>query len=116
MKIVVDENVSYGVVVTLREMGHSVIAIAESEKSGIIDENVFKLVIEGSAVLITRDYHFTNPVRFPPESTRGIIYIRCGNLTAAEEIALVQRFLSIHSHEEYSGKLATLYKDSVRVR
>ena len=116
MKIVVDESVSYGVVETLRVAGHSVIAIAESPRSGTIDEDIFKLAIESSAVLITRDYHFTNAVRFPPDRTGGIIYIRRGNLTAAEEIALVQRFLSIHPQEEYSGKLATLYKYSVRIR
>ncbi|OHE59296.1 MAG: hypothetical protein A2Z47_07970 [Thermodesulfovibrio sp. RBG_19FT_COMBO_42_12] len=116
MKIVVDESVSYGLAVTLREAGHSVIAIAESPTSGIIDEDIFNLVIENSAVLITRDYHFTNAVRFPPDKTGGIIYIRRGNLTSAEEIALVQRFLSFHAHEEYSDKLVTLYKDSVKIR
>ena len=92
------------------------IAIAESPTSGIIDEDIFNLVIENSAVLITRDYHFTNAVRFPPDKTGGIIYIRRGNLTSAEEIALVQRFLSFHAHEEYSDKLVTLYKDSVKIR
>ncbi len=116
MKIVVDESVSYGVALTLREAGHSVIAIAESPTSGIVDEDIFKLVIENSALLITRDYHFTNEVRFPSNKTAGIIYIRRGNLTADEEIELVQRFLSTHSHKEYSGKLVTLYKDSVRIR
>ncbi|MEW6215149.1 MAG: DUF5615 family PIN-like protein [Nitrospirota bacterium] len=116
MRIVVDESVSYGVAVTLREAGHSVIAIAESPTSGIIDEDIFNLVIENSAVLITRDYHFTNAVRFPPDRTGGIIYIRRGNLTSAEEIALVQKFLSAYPHEEYLGRLATLYKDSVKIR
>lgn len=116
MKIVVDESVSYGVAVTLKEAGHDVIAIAESPTSGIIDEDIFNLVIESSAILITRDYHFTNAVRFPSNKTGGIIYIRRGNLTADEEIALVQRFLSIHSHKKYSGRLVTLYKDSVKIR
>jgi predicted nuclease of predicted toxin-antitoxin system len=116
MKIVVDESVSYGVVIALREAGHNVIAIAEPSSSGITDEDIFKLAVESSAILISRDYHFTNAVRFPPDKTGGIIYIRCGNLTAAEEIAIVQKFLSVHPYEQYSGKLATLYKNSVRIR
>lgn len=116
MKIVVDESVSHGVVDTLREAGYSVIAIAESPRSGTADEDIFRLAIEDSAVLITRDYHFTNAVRFPPGRTEGIIYIRRGNLKAAEEISLIRRFLSVHPHKEYSGKLVTLYKDSVRIR
>jgi predicted nuclease of predicted toxin-antitoxin system len=116
MKIIVDENVSYGVALALREAGYDVIAIAESPTSGIVDEENFELVVNTSSVLITRDYHFTNPLRFPPDKTRGIIYIRRGNLTVVEEITLVQKFLSIHSHGDYSGKLVTLYKDSAKIR
>ena len=81
MKIVVDESVSFGLAATLREAGHSVTAIAESPTSGIIDEDIFNLVIKNSAVLITRDYHFTNAVRFPSDKTGGIIYVRSGNLS-----------------------------------
>ena len=116
MKIVVDESVSYGVVLTLREAGYDITAIAEAPTSGSSDENIFKLVTENYAVLITRDYHFTNAVRFPPDKTGGIIYIRRGNLTADEEIELVERFLTNHPSVKYSGKLVTLYKDSVRIR
>jgi len=50
------------------------------------DTEVFKLVVAGGAVLITRDAHFTNAVRFPSEKTGGIIYIRRGNLTAPEKM------------------------------
>lgn len=116
MKIVVDESVSYGLVAVLRKSGHSVIGIAEGTTSGIIDEEIFNLAMESSAVLITRDYHFTNAVRFPPDKTGGIIYIRCGNLTSDEEIKLVQKFLSNHHYEEYSGRLVTLYENSVKIR
>jgi predicted nuclease of predicted toxin-antitoxin system len=116
MKIAVDENVSYGVALALRETGYDVIAIAESPTSGIVDEDIFELVVNTSSVLITRDYHFTNHLRFPPDKTEGIIYIRRGNLRVSEEIALVQKFLSIHFHSDYSGKLVTLYKDSAKIR
>ncbi len=77
---------------------------------------VFKLVVADRAVLITRDVHFINAVRFPSEKTGGIIYIRRGNLTAPEEIDLVEKFLSRHTIEEYNGKLVTLYKGSVKIR
>ena len=116
MKIVLDESVSYGLAAVLRKARHNVTAIAEASTSGVIDEEIFNLVIENCAVLITRDYHFTNAVRFPPDKTGGIIYIRRGNLTTTEEIELVQRFLSNHPYEEYSGRLVTLYKDSVKIR
>ena len=116
MKIVLDESVSYSLTNVLRDTGHTVIAIAESPTSGLSDDEIFKITIENSAVLITRDYHFTNAVRFDPTSTKGIIYIRYGNLTTTEEIGLVQNFLSKHSPEFYSGKLVILYRDSVKIR
>jgi len=49
--------------------------------------------VREQAVLVTRDYHFTNPIRFPAEKTAGIIYIRHGNLKSEEEIMLMENFL-----------------------
>ncbi|MFQ6056503.1 MAG: DUF5615 family PIN-like protein [Methanosarcinales archaeon] len=78
MRIVVDENVSYGVVEILRTSGHYVISVSELQERGMSDENVYALILREHAILITRDYHFTNSVRFPAEKTEGIIYIRHG--------------------------------------
>lgn len=116
MRIVLDESVSYGLAVALLRDGHQVVAIAESATSGNTDEEVFTLACNSNSILITRDYHFTNPLRYPAEKTGGIIYIRHGNLTSEEELLLVTRFLSHHSHAEFNSRLVTLHKDSVRIR
>lgn len=116
MKIVLDESVSFGLAEVLKRAKHSVIAVAETSTTGITDEEIFKITAKNNAILITRDYHFTNSLRFPPNKTGGILYIRHGNLTANQEIKLVQRFLSIHPYEKYSGRLVTLYKDSAKIR
>ncbi|MEK9145466.1 MAG: hypothetical protein AAB339_07650, partial [Elusimicrobiota bacterium] len=68
------------------------------------------------AALVTRDYHFTNPVRFNSEKTRGIIFIHQGNLTSIEEIRLVSDFLKKHSPAEFNGRLVTIYPKSIRIR
>ncbi len=116
MKIILDESVSYGLADVLRETGHEVTAIADTHTSGITDVEIFSLTVKNKALLITRDYHFTNPLRFPSDKTGGIIYIRHGNLTADEEIVLVQRFLSNHPYDKYSGRLVTLYKNNIKIR
>ena len=36
--------------------------------------------------------------------------------TANKEVEIAQRFLSNYPNEEYSGKLVTLYKDSLKIR
>lgn len=116
MKILLDESVSYGLGEVLRREGREIIIIAEAATAGITDEEVFKLACESKAVLITRDYHFTNHLRFPADKTTGIVYIRHGNLTSEEEIQLVTNFLSKYSPMEYAGRLVTLYRDNIRIR
>ncbi len=116
MKIVLDESVSYGLADVLLRDGHQIVAIAETATSGNTDEEVFLLACNSQSILITRDYHFTNPLRFPPDKTGGIIYVRHGNLTSEQEILLVTKFLTHHPHAEFIGRLATLYRDSVKIR
>jgi predicted nuclease of predicted toxin-antitoxin system len=116
MRIILDESVSYGLADALLRDGHQIVAIAEAVTSGNTDEEVFTLACNSKSILITRDYHFTNPLRYPAEKTGGVIYIRHGNLTSEEEILLVTKFLSNHPHAEFIGRLVTLYRDSVRIR
>jgi len=116
MRIVIDENVSYGVVELLRMIRYDVISISEMPERGMSDEAIYALILREEAVLITRDYHFTNPVRFPAEKTNGIIYIRHGNLRSEEEIRMVENFLHSHDLEVFQGKLVTLYRDGIRIR
>jgi predicted nuclease of predicted toxin-antitoxin system len=116
MTIVLDESVSHGLCDILRRMGHDVVSIAEGATAGNGDEEVYKLACTRNALLITRDYHFTNPLRYPPDKTAGIIYIRHGNLTSDEEIQLVGNFLEKYPFTEYQGRLITLYKNSVKFR
>lgn len=115
MRIVGDENVSYNVALRLQEKGYEVISIAK-EKRSILDKDVFRLLLQKEAILITRDYHFTNPVLYPPDKTEGIIYIRIGNLSSDEELEIVENFFSTYSTEEIKGKLVTLYRKSVYIR
>jgi len=116
VKIVVDENVSYGLGERLRMRGYDVISISELAERGISDEDIYALTLREQAILVTRDYHFTNPVRFPVEKSKGIIYIRHGNLTSEEEIMMVGNCLSSHDLKTFQGKLVTLYKDSIKIR
>jgi len=116
MKIVVDENVSYGLVERLRMRGYDVISTSELPERGISDEDIYTLILREQAIFVTRDHHFTDPIRFPAEKTKGIIYIRHGNLKSEEEIMMVENCLRSHDLEIFQGKSVTLYRDSMRIR
>jgi len=116
MKIVVDESVSFGVVDYLRYAGYEVTAIMEKPTTGLEDKGVFELVKNEKAVLITRDHHFANSLRFPPSETECIIYIRKGNLTATKEINLIKWFFESYSISGFRGRLITITPGRVNVR
>lgn len=116
MKFVIDENMSFAVVEFLRDGGHEVIAISEASTTGFADHQVFELVNKAQAILVTRDKHFTNPLRFPATESSGIIYIRRGNLTSEQEVGILRSFLLAHEPTEFNGKLVTLYLNSARIR
>ncbi len=85
MKFVVDENVSFGLVEALRTNSEEVLAIAEDNR-GASDRAVFNLAQKDEAILVTRDYHFANPMRFVSSKVEAIIYIQQGNLSSAKEM------------------------------
>ena len=115
MKVVVDENVSIAAAAHLRELGHEVSCVAEGD-CGPADEEVWRIVTEGPALLVTRDHHFTNALRYDAGLALGIVYLRRGNLSAAEELCLMEAFLQSHSPEEFGGRLVTLSPGRLRIR
>lgn len=116
MNFLLDENVCLDLAEVLRKSGHSVTAITEIAERGMTDDEVWQIAIKNQSILITRDYHFTNPTRFNPVEIQGIIFVRPGNLSSQEEILLVQKFLDRISPAHYIGKLSILAKSGFRVR
>ena len=116
VEIVLDENVSLSLATSLRERGHKVWAVAETNRRGISDNLVWEEARKKQAVLITRDYHFTNSSRFHPGEVFAVIYIRQGNLTAVQEVRLVQSFLAANATDLFHNRLITLSIFSVTMR
>ena len=67
--ILLDENLTLALASRLRNLGYEVVAIAEQASRGRDDEGVFASARQLGAVLVTRDAHFTNPIRFDPSLT-----------------------------------------------
>ena len=115
-RAILDENVSLQVAARLVARGYDVYAIVQHPGRGMSDEVVFALVTEGPSLLVTRDTHFTNPIRFPPAKTGGILYLAHGNLRGREEAELVEQFLNAHPPTVFAGRLVFLSQTNVRIR
>ncbi len=113
---VLDESVSLLVAETLRSLGFETLVVAHQPDRGMADEAVFGLAAAGGRLLVTRDAHFTNPLRFPANRTGGILYIARGNLLASQEAELVKGFLMAHKPEDYRGQLVFLTLSGPRIR
>ena len=105
---ILDEMVSLQVASRLEGLGYEVLSVAKTSYRGVDDQNVYDLARQKSALLITRDVHFTNPVRFPPNQTAGIFYITSANLRGHQEAQLVEQFLKTHLTEVFDGRLVFL--------
>lgn len=116
MTLVIDESVSLAVALRLRALGHEVVAIAEEPTAGLSDSEVYALARARSAVLITRDRAFTKPLRYSPRELGAIVFIRPGNLRAADEVELVEHFLASVPLVRYAGRLVSLTREGARIR
>jgi predicted nuclease of predicted toxin-antitoxin system len=76
MKIKLDENFDPRLAPVLQSHGFDVDTILAERLSGAPDEVVYATCQTLGRVLITLDLDFSNPFRFPPGGTEGIIVVR----------------------------------------
>ena len=56
--------------------GHEADTILAQRLSGQADEVIYEACCKSGHVLITLDLDYSNPLRFPPELTQGIVVLR----------------------------------------
>ena len=78
MRIKLDENLGKRFLTLLSEGGHDVSTVLSEGLSGESDEVIYEACLKERRTLITLDLHFTDPMRYPPAPTEGIVVIRCG--------------------------------------
>jgi hypothetical protein len=76
MKVKLDENFDVRLAPVLAADGHNVDTVASEGLAGSDDNTVYATCLAVGRVLITLDLDFSNPFRFPPEDTAGIIVVR----------------------------------------
>ena len=76
MRFKLDENLSAVLAQHLTEKDYDVATVADEGLLGCEDQKLYDACRAEHRILITLDMDFANPLRFPPESTAGIIVLR----------------------------------------
>ena len=76
MRFKLDENLDVRLVPLIARGGHDVKTVQEEGISGCGDQRLYDQCVAEERTLITLDLGFSNPFRFPPEPTAGIVIVR----------------------------------------
>lgn len=76
MKLKLDENVDARLAVLLRQAGHETTTVRDQRLLGMADSALYQRCTSEGHILVTFDLDFSNPLRFPPERTPGLVVLR----------------------------------------
>ncbi|HGJ67670.1 TPA: hypothetical protein ENS27_20120 [bacterium] len=76
MKIKLDENMPYGLVDVLSQMGHDVDTVPQEGLAGYDDTKVWSMAQKEGRFLITQDLDFSDIRRFMPGTHHGLLIVR----------------------------------------
>ena len=114
MKFVADESIDYQIVSRLREDGHEVLYIAETQ-SGASDDSVLTQANIQAAVLLTSDKDFGELVFRQHLISSGVVLLRIVGLSQERKAAIVAE--AIHKHgPAMPGRFTVLTPTAIRIR
>jgi predicted nuclease of predicted toxin-antitoxin system len=116
MRLFADECLYLMTTMFLRKQGHDILTIQEAGFSGVKNGEVAKLANKEKRILITRDMHFCNILKFPPENNNGIIVlkIRPDNTSLVHNNLL--NFLKKYTKEKIAQTLVIIDHNKFRIR
>lgn len=76
MKLKLDENFDTRLVPELTSEGFDVDTVIAEGLTGSPDETIYDACKTTGRTLVTLDLDFSNPLRFPPKDTGGIVVVR----------------------------------------
>jgi predicted nuclease of predicted toxin-antitoxin system len=114
LKFVADESVDYQIVSLLREDGHEVVYIAETQ-SGALDDAVLTQANLQKAVLLTSDKDFGDLVFRQHLISSGIVLLRIAGLPQERKAAIVAEAISKHG-PAMPGGFTVLTSTTIRIR
>ena len=117
MKIKLDENLGTLGQARLQADGHDVMTVSEQGLSGHDDSRIYDVCRGEDRVLTTLDHEFGQTLRFPPESTRGIVVLELkGRMSPTMILARISEFAILLKSRPIDGELWIVEPGRVRIR
>lgn len=104
LELLLDENLSPAVAVTLREEGHDVAHVRDRALRGAIDAVVLQKAYDEDRALVTANVADFEKLARAVELHAGIVFVEDGELTREEQTALVRRAVALLADEVASGR------------
>ncbi|MFQ6073454.1 MAG: DUF5615 family PIN-like protein, partial [Methanosarcinales archaeon] len=93
LKFLIDECLPQSVTVFLRDMGYDAIDVYEIGLKSASNDEIFAIAQRDNRIVITKDKGFGNPLKYPLESSQGIIIVKVpSNYTSKKIVATLKKF------------------------
>ncbi|HKR65520.1 MAG TPA: DUF5615 family PIN-like protein [Thermoanaerobaculia bacterium] len=115
MRFKLDENLDPRLARWLATIGHDAETVRDERLGGANDEDVFAAALREKRCLVTLDLDFSDPLRFPPNESAGIIVLRVPVPSITMIRLLLEQAISHVGVEELTGRIWIVEPGRVRI-
>jgi predicted nuclease of predicted toxin-antitoxin system len=116
VRLKLDENIGHRGLDFLRARGHDVMTVRDQNLHGVTDKSLFDICVAEGRALVTLDRDFCQVLRFPPETSAGIVVLDAGPRTTVQVIInRLEDFLEVAKTTSVAGTLWIVEPSRVRV-
>ena len=115
MRFIVDECTGPTVSIWLAEQGYDVYSVS-LRSPGWKDVQILAKANEEKRIIITNDRDFGELIYKFHQVHKGVIFLRLGDETVANKIAVLQRLFNLYSSSITNEAYITVTEESVRIK
>jgi predicted nuclease of predicted toxin-antitoxin system len=116
VRLKLDENIGLRGLDFLKARGHDVRTVWDQNLHGITDESLFDICVAEGRALVTLDRDFGQVMRFPPDTSAGIVVLDAGPRATVQAIVeRLEAFLEVAETTSVTGALWIVEPGRVRI-